>query len=69
MGFLLLFILLSWSNSQDILAARCHGITSLPCWLKRLEALYYGLMYGRVFYHVILYVNEYTNNLRGPNEL
>jgi hypothetical protein len=26
--FLLLFILLSWSNSQVILAARCYGITS-----------------------------------------
>jgi hypothetical protein len=26
-------------------------------------------MYGRVFYHVKLYVYEYTNNLRGPNEL
>jgi hypothetical protein len=28
MGFLQLFILLSGSNSQVILAARCHGITS-----------------------------------------
>jgi hypothetical protein len=28
MGFLLLFILLSWSNSQVIPAARRHGITS-----------------------------------------
>jgi hypothetical protein len=28
MGFLLLFILLSWSNSQVISAARRHGITS-----------------------------------------
>jgi hypothetical protein len=26
-------------------------------------------MYGRVFYHVKLYVYRYTNNLRGPNEL
>jgi hypothetical protein len=29
----------------------------------------YGSMYGRVFYHDKLYVYEYTNNLRGPNEL
>jgi hypothetical protein len=28
MGFLLLFILLSWSNSQVILVAHHHGITS-----------------------------------------
>jgi hypothetical protein len=36
--FLLLFILLSWSNSQVILAARRHGITS-HAGQKRLEAL------------------------------
>jgi hypothetical protein len=38
MGFLLLFILLSWSNSQVILAARCYGITS-HAGRKRSEAL------------------------------
>jgi hypothetical protein len=26
-------------------------------------------MYGRLFYHDKLYVYEYTNSLRGPNEL
>jgi hypothetical protein len=68
MGFLLLFILLSWSNSQEIPAACGHSITSHAGW-KRSEALQYGFMYGRVFYHDKLYVYEYTNNLRGPNEL
>jgi hypothetical protein len=68
MEFLLLFILLSWSNSQVILAARCHGITSHAS-QKRLEALQYGSIYGRVFYHDKLNVYEYTNNLQGPNEL
>jgi hypothetical protein len=38
MGFLLLFILLSWSNSQVIPAARCHSITS-HAGRKRLKAL------------------------------
>jgi hypothetical protein len=38
MGFLLLFILLSWSNSQVISAARHHCITS-HAGQKRLEAL------------------------------
>jgi hypothetical protein len=68
MGFLLLFILLSWSISQVMSAARRYGITS-HAGRKRSEALQYGSMYGRVFYHVKLYVYGYTNNLRGPNEL
>jgi hypothetical protein len=38
MGFLLLFILLSWSNSQVIPAARRYGITS-HAGRKRSEAL------------------------------
>jgi hypothetical protein len=28
MGLLLLFVLLNWSNSQVLLVASCHGITS-----------------------------------------
>jgi hypothetical protein len=38
MGFLLLFILLSWSDSQVIPAARRYGITS-HAGQKRSEAL------------------------------
>jgi hypothetical protein len=38
MGFLLLFNLLSWSNSQVILVAHHHGIIC-HAGLKRLEAL------------------------------
>jgi hypothetical protein len=69
MGFLLLFILLScWSNSQVILAACCHGYY-FPCRSKEIGGFIIWVDDGRVFYHDMLYAYEYTNNLRGPNEL
>jgi hypothetical protein len=44
MGFLLLFILVSWSNSQVISAAHCHGITSHDASICVVTTLRIGLL-------------------------